>query len=167
MKLVAKKPCSFGGRKFFIDQEIPSELVAEPAVQERLGVIAVVKEEEGLLAEELMDTAAFDGKVIVPVANKENGDEAEMMSIPLTGEEAQDVFTILQMNVTEAEKAINEVDEENVLIVLHACDSRSGVKKAAKNRADILITNEAETNAPIGGNEATGHTQETDNPSSD
>ena len=41
MKLIAKKPCSFGGQRFYIGDEIPAELVAEPKAQEKLGVIAI------------------------------------------------------------------------------------------------------------------------------
>ena len=41
MKLIAKKPCSFGGKKFFIGEEVPVNLVANPALQEKLGVIAI------------------------------------------------------------------------------------------------------------------------------
>lgn len=203
MKLIARKPCSFGGRKFFIGQEIPAELVTEPGVQERLGVLAVVTDGEagrtdgelftkaqvdqmmaqmaeelqkvcedmpldygeGIVAEGLMDTAAFDGKVIVPVVNKENGDTGEGMAVPLMEGEVQQVFSIMQMNVPDAEKAISEVEEENILIVLHACDTRAKVRKAAKNRADTLIPVEAGTNAHAGGNEAPDHIQEADNQS--
>ena len=42
MRLVAKKPCSFEGKKFFINDEIPAELVADPKTQEKMGVIAIV-----------------------------------------------------------------------------------------------------------------------------
>ena len=50
MKLIARKPCSFGGKKYFIGDEIPSEEVIHPKTQERLGVLAIletgVKEEK-------------------------------------------------------------------------------------------------------------------------
>lgn len=168
MKLIARKPCSFGGRKFFIGQEIPAELVAEPGVQERLGVITVVRDGgEGILAEGIMDISAFDGKVIVPVVNRENEDAEERMAVPLTEGGVQQVFSIMQMNVPDAEKAISEVAEENILIVLHACDTRAKVRKAAKNRADTLIPAGAETEALVGSNGATGHIQEADNQSFD
>ena len=203
MKLIARRPCSFGGRKFFIGQEVPEGLVAEPGVQERLGVLAVIVDGEaggtdgelftkaqvdqmmaqmaeelqkayedrpqdygeGIVAEGISDISVFDGKVIVPVVNKENGDTGERMAVPLTEGEVQQVFSIMQMSVPDAEKAISEVTEENILIVLHACDTRAKVRKAAKNRADTLIPVEAETDAPVGGNEAAGHIQEADNQS--
>ena len=44
MRLIARKPCSFGGRKFFIGQEIPAGLVLDAAVQERMGVLTVLSE---------------------------------------------------------------------------------------------------------------------------
>ena len=44
----------------------------------------------------------------------------------------------MQMDVPEAEKAISAVSEENILIVLHACDSRSGVKKALKASRNFI-----------------------------
>ncbi len=42
MKLIAKKPCSFGGRQFYIGDEIPADLVADTKQQEQYGIIAVV-----------------------------------------------------------------------------------------------------------------------------
>ena len=154
MKLIAKKPCRFGGRQFYIGDSIPEELVAEPSVQEHMGVLSVVADEgiqEGILLEE----DGFAGKVIVPIVGKEDGDTAEVMAVPLTEGEVQSVFSIMQMGVPEAEKAISAVSEENILIVLHACDSRSGVKKAAQKRADTLSIPEEKTNESVGGNDFT------------
>ena len=36
MRLIAQKPCSFGGNKFFIGEEVPTELVTNPKMQEKL-----------------------------------------------------------------------------------------------------------------------------------
>lgn len=47
MKLIAKKPCSFGGRQFYIGDEIPAGLVADPVTQEGLGVIAIANTGSG------------------------------------------------------------------------------------------------------------------------
>ena len=41
MKLIAKKPCSFGGQKFYIGDEIPTNLVADVRMQEKMGVITI------------------------------------------------------------------------------------------------------------------------------
>lgn len=42
MKLIARKPCSFGGKKYFIGDEIPSKEVIQPTTQERLGVLTIL-----------------------------------------------------------------------------------------------------------------------------
>ena len=34
MRLIAQKPCSFGGNKFFIGEEVPAELVTNPKMAE-------------------------------------------------------------------------------------------------------------------------------------
>lgn len=149
MKLIAKKPCRFGGRKFFINEEIPAEFVACAEVQERLGVLAIVEEK----AAEILETEGTDDVVFVPVVKEEDGDTAQVMSVPLSIGETQHVFAIMQMNVPEAEAAIEEVNEENVLIVLHACDSRTGVKKAAKKRAANISSKQTKTNESTGGND--------------
>lgn len=46
MKLIARKPCSFGGKKYFIGDEIPSEEVIQPKAQERLGVLTILTTDE-------------------------------------------------------------------------------------------------------------------------
>ncbi|MCI8771042.1 MAG: hypothetical protein HFH73_07815 [Lachnospiraceae bacterium] len=45
MKLIAKKPCSFGGRQFYIGDEIPTDLVTDAKQQEQYGMIAIVNTE--------------------------------------------------------------------------------------------------------------------------
>ena len=44
MRLIANKPCSFGGRKFYIGDEIPENLVADARAQEKMGVITIVND---------------------------------------------------------------------------------------------------------------------------
>lgn len=46
MKLIAKKPCSFGGRQFYIGDEIPANLVADAKMQEKMEVIVIVNDME-------------------------------------------------------------------------------------------------------------------------
>lgn len=47
MRLIAKKPCSFGGWQFYIGDEIPENLVADAKRQEEYGVITIVNDSEG------------------------------------------------------------------------------------------------------------------------
>ena len=63
---------------------------------------------------------------------------SQVMGVPLTEGDVQHIFSIMQMNAEEAAKAVKDVTNENVLIVLHAADSRNTVKKAAKSQAEAL-----------------------------
>ena len=48
MRLIAKKPCSFGGQQFYIGDEVPENLVADVKLQEKYGVITIVYEGIGV-----------------------------------------------------------------------------------------------------------------------
>ena len=48
MRLIAKKPCSYGGKKFFIGDEIPAKLVVNIEREEKLGVISAANDEAGV-----------------------------------------------------------------------------------------------------------------------
>ena len=41
MKLVANKPCTLSGKRYFIGEEIPAEAVADPVALEKMGVLTV------------------------------------------------------------------------------------------------------------------------------
>lgn len=185
MRLIAKKPCSFGGRQFYIGDEIPENLVADAKRQEEYGVIAIVNDSEGglgaqsgplftqeqvekmiakkeeQLAElqayvaELKETesGAYDGAVSISV--KGESDE-QQTAVPATPEEIQQVFSIMQMNATEGAEAIAGVKSENVLILLHAADTRKTIKDAAKKQADNIFSTSDSTNESTGGNATTG-----------
>lgn len=45
MKLIAKKPCSFGGKQFFIGDEVAAELVLNPVQQAAWGTLELVEED--------------------------------------------------------------------------------------------------------------------------
>lgn len=145
MKLIAKKPCSFGGEKFFIGEEVPEELVANPAAQEKLGVIAISNAE---------GEAPVENSIQITVKNSSDGELATV--IPATPEEIQRVFFVMQQSAEEAVKAISEIQSDNVLILIHAADSRKTVKNAAKEQADKLSSTESVLNESGKGNTTTG-----------
>lgn len=60
--------------------------------------------------------------------------------MPVTSNEIKMVFGILQMTAEESIKAIADVKEENILVLLYAADSRKTVKNAAKEQADKLFS---------------------------
>lgn len=43
MKYIAKKPCNFCGKKYFIGEEIPAEHILDPNAQKMMGIIEVVE----------------------------------------------------------------------------------------------------------------------------
>ena len=198
MKLIAKKPCSFGGEKFYIGDGIPAGLVADPAVQEKRGILTIIKEneavvdlgdvsgKEGLFTREAVEVliaeavAAVEREKEVQLAELqrhavelievESGTfgsavsvtvfgEKEDMAIFLSPEEIQQVFSIMQLNADKGARAIADVTSDNVLVLLHAADSRKAIKNAAKEQADKLSLKGAKEE-PGGGNEAAGtHTE--------
>lgn len=197
MRLIAKKPCSFGGRKFYIGDEIPETLVADAKLQEKMGVITIVndgigvsggqsdtlftqEQVEAMIAASMEETdkkradqlaklqeyvaeleetepGAYDGVVLIAVKGAADG---QYTAIPVKAEEIQQVFSVMQLNAEDGAKAIADVKSENVLILLHAADSRKTVKNAAKEQADKLFSAEAASNESSNGNETTGNNTE-------
>lgn len=203
MRLIANKPCSFGGRKFYIGNEIPENLVADAKLQEKMGVITIVNDNMGvsggqsgtlftqeqvdkMLAEaieeavnntitemeqkqkelqEVLQQSAAERKevdseilmetVMIDIVVDSDGENEQHMTVWAKSEEIQQVFSIMQLNVDEGAKAIADVKSENVLILLHAADSRKTVKNAAKEQADKLFSRTV-SNESTSSNEATG-----------
>ena len=75
MRLIAKKPCSYGGKKFFIGDEIPAELVVNIEREEKLGVISAVNDEAGVPEQSgaLYSQEQVDEMIADAVANADNG----------------------------------------------------------------------------------------------
>lgn len=129
--LIAKKPCNFGGKDFWIGDQIPDNFVLNPEAQEKMGVLTIVgKVEEGILAND--DVVARVGEVFfeIPISNG-----SDIMKIDMSEENIAQAVSIMQMKASDAEKAIQEVEDENVLIFLNALDARKSVKDAAKKKA--------------------------------
>ena len=129
--LIAKKPCNFGGKDFWIGDQIPDELVLNPEAQEKIGILAIIgKAEDGAPAND--DIAARVGQVLftIPIVNGN-----ETIKIDMSEENIVQAVSIMQMKASDAEKAIQEVEDENVLIFLNALDARKSVKDAAKKKA--------------------------------
>lgn len=117
------------------------------------------------LIEVLLETGFQETDIAIPVFKSYDGDTAQVMGVPLNIGEIQEVFSIMQMNVEEATKAIEAAKSENMLIVIHACDSRAGVKKAAQKKAGNLSSTNGSTNDPAGGNEFVDHSTQDETPS--
>ena len=130
MKLIAKRPCSFGGKKFFVGDEIPAEFVLDPKAHEQMGTLVIVADP--------VEEAAPTMEVVIR-ANE--GD----LPLNLTQEGLQAVVDVLTGNADDAKPIVDAMTDGDALILLHCVDNRKAVKTAAEERAKAL---NAEERAP-------------------
>ena len=138
MILIAKKPCSFGGKQFFIGDEIPASYVLDPKAQEAMGVLTIVKSDAvsgdtGATATCVKPIVLADPQMTICV--HVDGNEMELEP---TDNGLQDIFNVLIGRADDAEAIINEMDDEDALILLHLADGRKTVKALAEARAKAL-----------------------------
>lgn len=133
MRLIAKKPCSFNGQTFYIGDEIPSDFVINPKAQENLGVIAIAA--GGGDPSEPAVTGAFAGQVefAIPISQRDG-----KMILHCNEEQICKAAEVMQMTAGEAKETIKEIEDEKVLILLNACDSRKAIKEATEAAAAKL-----------------------------
>lgn len=107
---------------------------------------------------ELKETepGAYEGTIQISLKGDSDGENEQITVIPAFPEEIQQAFSIMQLNAEDGIKAIADVKSENVLILLHAADSRKTIKEAAKKQADNLFSNGEKTNESSAGNATTG-----------
>jgi hypothetical protein len=137
MKLIAQKPCSFGGKKFYIGDEIPAELVQNPKAMEKMGRIAIVNSEAETLTVSEAETTHLEA-IQVEIHAKE-GD----MPLEITKEGLQAVVDVLTGTPKDAEAIIAQMTDGDALILLHITDTRKAVKAAAEDRAKALNAEES------------------------
>lgn len=125
MKLIAKKPCSFAGRDFFIGDEIPAESVVDPRGMEKMGIIAIANDLEPAPA-----AAPADAPVNITI-HAEEGD----LLLSISEAALQTVVDVLAGTVPDGEVIIAGMTESDALILLDVTDGRKAIKAAAKNRA--------------------------------
>lgn len=122
---------TIGSRELFTREEVDA-MVAEALAgvekeqAERLEYTAELKE---------TDPGAYDGVIPVTVKGAADG---EFIAVCARPEEIQQVFSIMRLSAEEGARAIAEVKNENVLILLHEADSRKTIKNAAREQADKL-----------------------------
>ena len=147
MRLIAQKPCKFGGKSFLGGEEVPVALVENPKAQEKRGVIAIA--DGGLSPDEFNEAVSEVGEVKFEVLIHT---EAEDLPLYLTNDELSVFTEIRQIGVTSSEdkqkisELIRNVESEDLLIVLDALDGRKFVKEEAQARAaELSPSEEAET----------------------
>lgn len=134
MRLFALKPCSFGGEKFYIGDEVPSEYVLNPSAQVQMGVLAEVPDNG------TGDSDCEVTPIIVPdsamtiIVQTENG----TTELEPTDEGIQDIFTVLIGKPAGAKAIINKMDDTDALFLLYMADGRTTVKTAVEARIKEL-----------------------------
>ena len=141
MKLVANKPCTLSGKRYFIGEEIPAEAVADPVALEKMGLLTVIR--DGIPVETLEECVASVGEVFFKIEIVK-GDKG--FDLDVTEPQLQEAVKTMQMNADAAIAHIRGDVEDNItLIVINALDSRKTVKEAAESKAKALIEQEEST----------------------
>lgn len=133
MKLIAKKPCSFGGERFYIGDEIPVELVKDPKTQEKYGNLVIVEGDVLTPAPTVSPIVVSDPVLTITVRIGE-----DEMDLEPTDDGLQDIFSVLIGEPAIAIDTINKMTDNDALILIHLSDRRTTVKSAAKKRAEQL-----------------------------
>lgn len=145
MRLVANKPCSFGGKKFLIGDEVPANLVLNPNKQIKMGTLSKLtgSADAEPLAKEDLEAAVTPLKYTLPILKEDGG-----FDICVTNEELV-VFAEIRQNPgkkaedkKKIENAIKEITSNDLLIMLDALDGRSFVTGPVMDRVKELATNE-------------------------
>lgn len=131
MRLIAKKLCSFNGKRFFIGDDIPVEYVLNPKDQEKKGVLVIINEDD--------QAAPAKSTTMEVVIRANEGD----MPLVLTQEGLQAVVDVLTGNADDAKPIIADMTDGDALILLHLTDPRKAVKAAAEERAKAINSEES------------------------
>lgn len=130
MELIAKIPCSFGGKKFFIGDTIPEEMVLDPKAQEKRGVLVRV-DAQGQPQSNPQPVGDKNIPILVQV------DEGEL-SLEITKDGMQAIFSVLTGKADVAEPVIGQMTDGDALMLLHMAESRKAVRAAVEARAKAL-----------------------------
>lgn len=122
MRYIARRPCSFDGKKYLIGEDVPADVVLDGKRQVALGTLAAVQDDK---------TSA----ILISLGEEQ---------LSLAPEELQRIFDILQAKSEDAVALLQEETRENVCGVIAVCDSRRAVKTAA-NRSKGENENADET----------------------
>lgn len=139
MKLIARKACSFGGKKFYIGDEIPADLVLDPLTQEKREVLVIVPDDAGTTPPVEDHEIHEETDAITVVVHAKEGD----LSLNLTKEGLQAVVDVLTSNVDDAEPVVAAMNDGDALILLHLTDNRKAIKAAAEARAQAINAEES------------------------
>lgn len=150
MRLIAKKPCSYGGRKFFIGDEIPAELVVNIEREEKLGVISIANDEAGVPEQSgtLYSQEQVDEMIADAVANAGKGftqeqvDEMIQSAVaefePFDSDNAGFTVTVKGEGDNVTAVSCSAEDVQSVVDVLQM-NAEDGAKAVASVKSDSVL----------------------------
>ena len=150
MRLIAKKPCSYGGKKFFIGDEIPAELVVNIEREEKLGVISAANDEAGVPRQSgaLYSQEQVDEMIANAVANADKGftqeqvDEMIQSAVaelePFDSDNAGFTVTVKGEGDNVTAVSCSAEDIQSVVDVLQM-NAEDGAKAVASVKSDSVL----------------------------
>lgn len=150
MRLIAKKPCSYGGKKFFIGDEIPAELVVNIEREEKLGVISAANDEAGVPEQSgaLYSQEQVDKMIADAVANADKGftqeqvDEMIQSAVaelkPFDSDNAGFTVTVKGEDGNVTAVSCSAEDVQSVVDVLQM-NAEDGAKAVASVKSDSVL----------------------------
>lgn len=150
MRLIAKKPCSYGGKKFFIGDEIPAELVVNIEREEKLGVISAANDEAGVPGQSgaLYSQEQVDEMIADAVANADKGftqeqvDEMIQSAVaelePFDSDNAGFTVTVKGEGDNVTAVSCSTEDVQSVVDVLQM-NAEDGAKAVASVKSDSVL----------------------------
>ena len=153
MRLIAKKPCSYGGKKFFIGDEIPAELVVNIEREEKLGVISIANDEAGVPEQSgaLYSQEQVDKMMADAVANASKGftqeqvDEMIQSAVaelkPFDSDNAGFTVTVKGEgdNVTAVSCSVEDIQSVVDVLQMNADDGAKAVASVQSDSVLILL----------------------------
>lgn len=132
MQYLCEKQLSIGGVTYNAGDVVPDGVILPERTGKLLrnGYIAEIGSE---LPEKQVERTAKPAQFNIPLFKDD-----QILTVPLNEEDVKTWSLILQKNTAEATELIDNIDNENLLMVIHATDSRKGIKAATESKAAAL-----------------------------
>ncbi len=132
---VVRKPFNAGGKRWMIGEIVPEKVVQSPSL-ERAGFVARI--DSGLLdiaegAVSVPEAAEGEVQVNVPIITKDGS-----MDLSVAPAVIYDALRLIQSAGEDVIKEVKDIQSEDLLIILDACDGRKNVRSAVRKQADAL-----------------------------
>lgn len=154
---VCKKGLTLLGRPFAVGEIVTMDYLPDgrSLALQRSGYIAEINSGIMDAASDVIlpEVKTTPHVVTIPIIE----DEGQMMALPMTEEQLVAAVEVLQMNADKAINAIEDgIGDENILIFIHACDSRKTVKAAVVKKAGSIEEDDGGTPKDDSGDESKG-----------